>query len=94
MVDFLKLHGETYYLTLNSTPRVHHTFSVSNSVKILSGVVDKSYYSKTIISLMATPFTDGYGRFHLSAVHKPFYSRLCVISSTCSRGRKVYTGLR
>ena len=40
VVDFLNLHGETYYLTLNSTPGVHHTFSVSNSVKILSGVVE------------------------------------------------------
>lgn len=65
IVNFLKLRGEIYYLTLNSTRGIH-TFTVSDSVKILSGVVDNTYYSKTIIiSLLATPLTDEYCRFFL-----------------------------
>ena len=67
IIDFLTLCGETYHLTLSSTQGTH-TFNVSNSVKILSGVVDKAYYSKTIISLLATTFTDQYCRLVSSGI--------------------------
>ena len=70
-VNLLKLRGETYHLTLNSIQGTH-TFNVSNSVKILSGVVDKAYYSKTIISLLATTFTDQYCQLISSGIQAIF----------------------
>ena len=97
IIKLLKLRSETYHLTLNSTQGIH-TFNVSDSVKILSGVVDKAYYSKTIISLLATPLTDEYCRLISSGIQAIFSSRLYMIkliltSSSC-RGQIVYTELR
>ena len=65
------LRGKTYHLTLSSTQGTH-TFNVSDSVKILSGVVDNAYYSKTIISLLATTFTDQYCRLVSSGIQAIF----------------------
>ena len=78
IIKLLKLRSETYHLTLNSTQGIH-TFNVSDSVKILSGVVDKAYYSKTIISLLATPLTDEYCRLISSGIQAIFSSRLYMI---------------